>query len=120
MPISERAAKAKLGDIVIVPFPYSEKLAEKRRPALVISNELVASRGYVWLAMITSARRGQETDDVRVEDFERAGLEKVSLVRPTKIACLEPSRIIRRAGSLSPSLAAKVFDTAKSFIGPRG
>lgn len=107
-----------MGDIVIVPFPYSEKLAEKRRPALVISNDRVTASGYVWLAMITSARRGEAAYDVRVEDFRRAGLEKVSLVRPTKIACLDPSRIVRRAGSLAPALATRVFELAKSFIGP--
>jgi mRNA interferase MazF len=50
-------------DVVIVPFPYSDRLAEKRRPALVISNRRLQSHGIVWLAMITSAgkRHGQAT-----------------------------------------------------------
>jgi hypothetical protein len=32
-------------DVVVVPFPYADRLAEKRRPALVISNRKLAARG---------------------------------------------------------------------------
>jgi mRNA interferase MazF len=32
-------------DIVVVPFPYADRLAEKRRPALVISNRRLAPFG---------------------------------------------------------------------------
>jgi len=42
-------------EIVVVPFPYTDRMAEKRRPALVVSNaELAARFGRVWVAMITS------------------------------------------------------------------
>ena len=34
-------------DIVVVPFPYADRLAEKRRPALVISNRKLAAHGLV-------------------------------------------------------------------------
>jgi len=44
-------------DIVVVPFPYADRLAEKRRPALVISSRKLAPFGLIWLAMITSAQR---------------------------------------------------------------
>ncbi|MEA2987282.1 MAG: mRNA interferase MazF, partial [Alphaproteobacteria bacterium] len=43
------------GDIVVVPFPYTDRLAEKRRPALVVSNAKLVRFGLVWVAMITSA-----------------------------------------------------------------
>ena len=42
-------------DIVVVPVPYADRLAEKRRPALVISNRKLAPFGLIWVAMITSA-----------------------------------------------------------------
>jgi len=42
-------------DVVVVPFPHVDRLAEKRRPALVISNRKPAGHGVIWLAMITSA-----------------------------------------------------------------
>jgi mRNA interferase MazF len=34
-------------DVVVVPFPYADRLAEKRRPALVISNRKLALFGVI-------------------------------------------------------------------------
>lgn len=39
-------------DMIVVPFPHSERLAKKWRPALVISNAKLRCEGYVWIAMI--------------------------------------------------------------------
>src|ERR1041385_383118 len=50
-------------DIVVVPFPYADRLAENRRPALVISNRKLAGHGLIWVAMITrrTTKRGRAT-----------------------------------------------------------
>jgi mRNA interferase MazF len=89
------------GAVVVVPFPYSDRFAEKRRPALVISGDAVHKAGFCWLLMITSAGQGLLPDDVPIHDLTIAGLSSVSVVRPIKIACVEPGRILRVAGSLS-------------------
>jgi mRNA-degrading endonuclease toxin of MazEF toxin-antitoxin module len=47
-----------VGAIVLVPFPYSDRLAEKRRPALVVARPNIGEGPELfWLAMITTARR---------------------------------------------------------------
>ena len=51
-------------DVVIVPFPYADRLAEKRRPALVISGPKLAPYGLIWVAMITSAENEPWPSDV--------------------------------------------------------
>ena len=61
-------------DIVVVPFPYADRLAEKRRPALVISGARLAPYGLVWVAMITSAENEHWPTDVMIADLDRAGL----------------------------------------------
>jgi mRNA interferase MazF len=103
-------------DIVVVPFPYTDRLAEKRRPALVISDEPLARFGMVWVAMITSARNEPWECDVRISDLERAGLPAASVVRPVKIAAIEPSRIIRRAGSLDRVAARDVAKRVQDYV----
>lgn len=105
------------GDIVVVPFPYSDQFAEKRRPALVVSNARLHSEGCVWIVMITSALHSRLTHDVEIDDLTRAGLSSPSIIRPAKIANVEPARIIRRAGRLKAQHADIVFDAVKSFIG---
>jgi mRNA interferase MazF len=104
-------------DIVVVPFPYADRLAEKRRPALVISNSRLAAHGLVWLAMITSAGNEPWSSDVAIADLDRAGLPAPSVIRPAKIACIEPSRVDRRIGRLDKADARKVGQKLRGFLG---
>jgi mRNA interferase MazF len=104
-------------DVVVVPFPYSDRLAEKRRPALVLSNESLSRYGVVWLAMITSAENASWSCDVAIEDLARAGLPAASVVRPAKIACVEPSRVLRRAGKIDAATARRVSRHVRAFLG---
>jgi mRNA interferase MazF len=104
-------------DIVVVPFPYAGRLAEKRRPALVVSNRKLAPLGLIWVAMITSADNAPWSCDVAIDDLERAGLPAPSVVRIAKIACIEPSRIERRAGRLDKAAAKVVAQKLKGFLG---
>lgn len=104
-------------DIVVVPFPYADRLAEKRRPALVISGPKLARYGLIWVAMITSAENERWPSDVSVSDIERAGLPAPSVVRPAKIACIEPARIERRVGRLDKTAARTVVQRLKGFLG---
>ncbi len=87
-------------DVVVVPFPYAERLAEKRRPALVVSSAALHAEGYLWLAMITGAAKERREGDVVIRDLAGAGLPGPSMVRTVKIATVEPERILKRIGTL--------------------
>jgi mRNA interferase MazF len=104
-------------DIVVVPFPCVDRLAEKRRPALVISNRRLNPLGLIWVAMITSADNAPWSCDVTIADLARAGLPAPSVVRTAKIACIEPARIERRAGRLDKASAKTVAQRLKGFLG---
>lgn len=104
-------------DIIVVPFPYADRLAKKRRPALVISNRRLAAHGLMWVAMITSAENEAWPSDVGIGDFKRAGLPAPSVVRPAKIACIEPGRIDRRIGRLDKAAARQVGQRLCGFLG---
>lgn len=116
MPTSE-AEDLPPGTVVVVPFPFSDRLAEKRRPAVVVSGPAVARAGYVWIAMITSARHGRLAGDLPIADAAAAGLNVASVVRPLKIASIEPSRILRRIGALRTDAAAEVYASLHGMIG---
>jgi mRNA interferase MazF len=88
-------------DVVVVPFPYSDRLAEKRRPALVVSNPALAHRhGRVWVAMITTAPADQ-LGDTTIADLAPTGLPAPSTLRAGKIATIEAARVLRKIGTLS-------------------
>lgn len=105
------------GDVVVVPFPYSDRLAEKRRPALVVSNHALAAQGFIWVAMITSAAQVPRDGDELIANPAGAGLTVACRVRPSKIACIEPSRILRRVGRLEAAALARVGATIRGWLG---
>jgi mRNA interferase MazF len=105
-------------DIVVVPFPYSDRLAEKRRPALVVSApELEAVLDRLWVAMITSDRGQLVLGDQRISDLQAAGLPAASLVRASKLATIETDRVLRRAGRLSVVDATAVTAALRGCAG---
>lgn len=116
MPTSDAAMLAP-GAVVVVPFPSSDRLHEKRRPALVVSGPDIAAAGLVWIAMITSGRNPAKPHDLPIDDLGHAGLMRASVVRPVKIACIDPARVLRRIGALRPDAAERVFATIRGFIG---
>jgi mRNA interferase MazF len=116
MASSERSRLASF-DVVIVPFPYADRLAEKRRPALVVSSAKLASHGLIWVLMITSAENERWPSDVPLSDLDRAGLPAPSVIRPAKIACIESARVERRAGSIDKATARAVLQRLRGFLG---
>jgi mRNA interferase MazF len=115
MPTSEISG-LRPGDVVVVPFPYTDRLADKRRPALVISNQTLAKEGYVWVVMITSAVHRPLKHDVKLADIASAGLSAPSIVRPVKLACIEPHRIVRKSGRLAQAEKDRLLTIIRSFL----
>ena len=87
-------------DVVVVPFPFSDKAAEKRRPALVLSNKTFNASGHTVLAMITTRSHHPWPGDCNVEEHDDAGLPLPCLVR-LKLFTLDNRVILRRIGRLS-------------------
>ncbi len=105
------------GAVLILPFPYSDRFAEKRRPAVVVSAPLLErTYGLVWVAMITSDRGVHRADDVSISNLDKAGLPAASIVRPSKLATIEPSRVVRSAGSLSRDDLSAVLAAIRKYV----
>jgi len=88
-------------DVVVVPFPFTDRATTRRRPALVISNALSFNNkvGQSVLAMITSAQHSNWPLDVEIEDLDAAGLPASSIVR-MKLFTLDNQLVLRKTGVL--------------------
>jgi mRNA interferase MazF len=87
-------------DVVVVPFPFTDRRSSKRRPALALSSEAFSDEsGHSVLAMITSAGNPPWPMDVTI-DAKEAGLQAPSKVR-MKLFTLDNRLILHRAGDLS-------------------
>lgn len=96
------------GDVVVVPFPFSNLVSIKRRPALVIAT---LQNSDIILCQITSQNKGDELAVlVSKFDFMDGGLDKPSYIRPDRIFTAEKSIILYKARSISLSKRKEVRD----------
>ncbi len=88
-------------DVVAVPFPFTDRDAEKRRPALVISNERFNQQHHqLVLAMITTATDNIWPSDVSLSGWQKAGL-KVACRFRLKLFTLDQNLVVKTIGHLS-------------------
>jgi mRNA interferase MazF len=84
------------GDVIKVPFPYTDRATRQSRPALVVSGgQLEDEHGLLWVVMITSAENRGWPGDVAVKSLASAGLPVPSVIRTAKIATIEASDATR-------------------------
>ena len=108
MPIFEQ------GDVIKVPFPYTDRPTRQSRPALVVSRcKLEELHGLLWVVMITSAPNRAWPTEVPVANLKRAGLPSPSVIRTVKIATIEASDA-SKIGSLT---SAQMNEVKQRIIG---
>ncbi|HEV8716307.1 MAG TPA: type II toxin-antitoxin system PemK/MazF family toxin [Candidatus Binatia bacterium] len=90
------------GDVVLIPFPYTDLSTAKTRPAVVVSSSVYPSiRSELLLAYVSSQiSKVVPPLDYVLTDWKIAGLPKVSFVRP-KLASIEPALVVHQVGKLS-------------------
>lgn len=86
-------------DVVTVPFPFTDRAAQKRRPALVLSQKSFNRHGHSLMAMITSSHL-RWPGDTALTDLEECGLSASCAVR-LKLFTLDNRLIVKRIGRLS-------------------
>jgi len=95
-------------DLVKVPFPYTNRPVQQRRPALVVAvPDAPGAPELLWVLMVTSAANRGWPGDVAVSDLAVAGLPAPSVVRSAKIATIEACDA-ERIGQLPPEDRALV------------
>ncbi|MEX2526671.1 MAG: type II toxin-antitoxin system PemK/MazF family toxin [Gemmatimonadota bacterium] len=106
------------GDVVRVPFPYTDRDTRQHRPALVVSQGGLGDReSLLWVVMITSAGNRPWPGDVSVtDDHEAAGLPVPSLIRSTKIATIDAQHA-QRIGRLTSELWDEVASMLNRHLG---
>ena len=97
------------GDVVLVPFDFSDRTGTKWRPAVVISSdEYNRLTPDILIASITSNLRAlPHPGDHVVEFWREAGLPRESLAQ-MNVATIESTLILRRLGRLSDDDLASI------------
>jgi mRNA interferase MazF len=107
-------AKFVKGDVVVVPFPFSDLSQSKRRPALVIA-PLEGNDNILCQITSTNIRDNYaiSIDDV---DFDSGGLKQVSNIRPNRLFTADNQIILYQVGSLKKDKLVQVVDRLIEII----
>ena len=93
----------KQGEIVLVPFPYSDLSGSKRRPVLIVSNDAYNDAfPDTVVAAITSQTNKPDSFSLELEskDLEIGQLPESSLIRAHKLFTIEQLRIVKKFSTL--------------------
>ena len=121
MPAERRVARPiARGDLVLVPFPFSDLSAAKRRPAVVLWAH--PARVDFLLAFISSqGLRSHEVGDVPLlpthPEFSLTGLAAPSKIRTTKLVTLSAALLKRWLGRLGPLLTGELDRALVTALG---
>jgi mRNA interferase MazF len=107
-------------DIVKVPFPYTNRPIQQRRPALVVAVPNVpGAPDLLWVLMVTSAANRAWPGDVVISDLAVAGLPAASVVRSAKIATIEVQDV-ERIGALARDDRPQIVAPLRQYLDGSG
>lgn len=107
--------------VVRVPFPFTDRMATKNRPALVLSDaaRFNTPAGHSVLAMITSAANSPWPLDCPIADLAAAGLPAPSKIR-FKLFTLDHRLVRGELGRLSTADRQAVQAALAQLLGHDG
>lgn len=90
------------GDVILVPFPFSDQTTTKKRPAVIISSNRYnnASPDIVIMAITSKIDKTLTLGECLIENWQDAGLLKPSVTKPA-ISTIEQALILKKLGKLS-------------------
>lgn len=102
------------GDVVVVPFPFSDLSNAKRRPALVVGE--LPGDDLILCQITSQSRNDPHALPLGEHDFTSGSLERDSHIRCGRIFTADQAIILRRVGRLAPAKIDEVVDTTVKIL----
>jgi mRNA interferase MazF len=103
----------KKGDVILIPFPFTNLKGFKKRPAVILYKD----NTDIVVAFITTKLKWNEPTDILLEPDKNNRLKKTSLIRTTKLATLEIELIIGKIGELNKKALDELNIKLKDVFG---
>lgn len=104
------------GDVVLVPFPFSDLSTTKVRPAVCLAD---AGRSDWVLCQVTTSPYGDPlAEPIAASDFAIGGLPVVSFARPGKLFTASASLVVGIVGRMNGSALQRIIGAAVRVLRP--
>lgn len=106
------------GDVVLVPFPFTDQSGAKKRPAVIASSSgyNAGRRDLIIMAITSQVRTPLGFGEALVADWQAAGLIKPSVLKPV-VTTIEQGLVVRTLGALSAADLRSLRETIAQVIG---
>jgi mRNA interferase MazF len=108
------------GDIVLIQIPYSDLSQQKRRPALVISNDDYnrSSADVIVVALTSNSDRVLYSFTLTSADLVTGNLQRNSQVRVDKVYTLSQQLVLKVFGRVKDEIIVRVQETLQQLTSP--
>ena len=103
------------GEVIIIPFPFSDLSSSKLRPALVLAD--LAGEDIV-LCQITSQKSPKDAFAIPIDtaDFATGALVSAGNIRPSRLFTADKNLIVKSVGTIQSTLYQKVVEAITKMI----
>jgi mRNA interferase MazF len=104
------------GELLLVPFPFTDLSAAKRRPVLA----LTASDSYGDFIALPVTSRPQSEHGLPIAGFDMVSgsLPAPSWIRTNRVVTLNASLVVKTVGRVSEKILAAAVERLFAYIGP--
>lgn len=105
----------KQGDIILIPYPYTDLSFTKQRPAVIISRDSVNKQNHIVAKITSVLREDQFSFPIDPTDIDRELMYK-SEVRTNELFTVSPTIIIKKFASFKKEPLKRLTESIKDNI----
>ena len=117
-PVMTNMTTYSFGDIVLVPFPFTNQVITKKRPAVIISSGAYNRQrpDIILMAVTSQMQSANYFGDMTISQWQQAGLLKPSVIKPI-FTTVEKALVLKKLGSMSDNDRKELEKAIQTIIG---
>lgn len=106
------------GDVILVPFPFTDQTGTKKRPAVVVSSAAyqVQRRDLIIMAVTSQVRSTPVFGEFMLAEWKKAGLIVPTTTKPI-LATIEKRLVVKKLGQLQPQDLKLLHASLSAILG---
>lgn len=108
----------KFGDVILVPFPFTDQTTTKKRPSVIVSstNYQLQRSDLILIAVTSQSNPANSFGEMTITEWKAAGLIKPSIIKPV-LTTIDKNLVIRKLGELQKIDAQALFNILQVILG---
>ena len=102
------------GDVILIPFPFTDLSATKQRPALIVSSDQFNNKHNDVIVMAISSQIPYQIPEdeylLSSADMKTSGLPRKSIIKLGKVVTINQSLVIKKLGKISNQTVTSILN----------